>query len=54
MCRLKLYTCKHAWSLCYVGSMKVELERQKYNKGFRIVKKINASCDCKGLIGLFC
>ena len=54
MCRPKLYTCKHSWFLCYVGSMNVELEGQKYNKGFRIVNKINASCDCKGLIGLFC
>ena len=47
-------TCKHVWSLCWVGSMNVELERQKRNKGLCVVNKINASCDCYGQIGLFC
>ena len=28
-------TCKHAWSLRYVGSMNVELEGQICNKGLR-------------------
>ena len=39
-------TCEQAWSLCYVGSMNVELEGQKCNKGLREVNKINASCHC--------
>ena len=32
-------TCKQASSLCYVGSMNVELEEQKYNKDLREVNK---------------
>ena len=32
-------TCEHAWSLCYVGSMNVELEGQKCCKGLRAVKQ---------------
>ena len=32
-------TCEHAWSLCYVGSMNVELEGQKCYKGLRVVKQ---------------
>ena len=39
-------TCKHAWSLCCVGSVNVKLEGEKCNKGFLVVNKINASCDC--------
>ena len=39
-------TCKHAWSLRYVGSMNVELEGQNCNKGLRVVNKIKWSCNC--------
>ena len=46
-------TCEHAWSLCYVGSMNVELKGQKRNKGLRPVNKIYASGNCYGQIELF-
>ena len=38
-------TCEHALSLCYVavGSMNVELERQKCNEFFALVKEVFTS-----------